>query len=300
MSALLPPTRRALLLGLAAAAAAPLSACAEEVRVAPPPKVPATPEIAALERGMLALVNRDRAANGKPPLVYDERLADVARAHAADMRDHRFFAHDSPTTGSLDDRLAAAGLSIAVARENLAEAVNVELAQQSLMKSKGHFENLMSEDVTHVGVGIVKGGLEDPNMMLFVQVFARTVSQESPEQAKLLVLQKITKSRGARGKPPPVVSAVLGELADKYVKLVDDSMDRSALDAIGAKVLGEVRDRGAGLTVIVSGQRVIAASEYEPSAVTLDKSSLTLGVGAAPAKDEKGRPAVKILVLVGP
>ena len=249
---------------------------------------------------MLALVNRDRAANGKPPLVYDERLADVARAHAADMRDHRFFAHDSPTTGSLDDRLAAAGLSIAVARENLAEAVDVELAQQSLMKSKGHFENLMSEDVTHVGVGIVKGGLEDPNMMLFVQVFARTVSQESPEQAKALVLQKITKSRAARGKPPPVVSAVLGELADKYVKLVDDSMDRSALDAIGAKVLGEVRDRGAGLTVIVSGQRVIAASEYEPSAVTLDKSSLTLGVGAAPAKDEKGRPAVKILVLVGP
>lgn len=294
-----PFPRREAALGLLALLTLPLVACDEPTRP-PPPKVPASPEIAPLERRMFELVNRDRAAHGKPALAYDPRLADVARAHAADMRDHRFFAHDSPTTGSLDDRLSSSQIWIAVARENLAEAADVELAQQSLMRSPGHFENLMAEDITHVGVGIVKGGLESRDMLLFVQVFARPVVQEKPEQARALVLEKITRARAARGKPAPNLSPVLSELAGKYVQLVDDTMDRAALDVVGSKVLADVRDRGAGLTVIVSGQRVIAASEYEPSAVMLDKSPLTIGVGAAPARDEKGRPAVKILVLVGP
>src|SRR5690606_5581227 len=143
--------------------------------------------------------------------------------------DGRFFAHDSPRWGTLDDRIARAGLSIATARENLAEAVDVEDAQRSLMKSPGHYENLMAGDVTHVGVGIVRGGVENPNMLLFVQVFARTVTQESPDEAKALVLAKITKARAAKGRPAPVVNTTLDALAEKYVERVDDEMGRSSL-----------------------------------------------------------------------
>ncbi|NUP04826.1 MAG: CAP domain-containing protein [Polyangiaceae bacterium] len=291
-----PLARREFLIGISVVSIG--AGCSESIE-APAPRVAATPEIAVIERKMHELVNRDRAAHGKAPLAYDDRLADTARAHAADMRDNRFFSHESPKWGSLDDRIARAKISVAVARENLAEAIDVDEAERSLMKSPGHFENLMADDVTHVGVGIVTGGVEHPNMLLFVQVFARTVNQETPAEAKAVVLAKITKARAANGKPAPTIHPVLDELAQKYVEEVDDSMDPGALDKLGVRVLADVKDRGAGLSVVVSGQRAIAASEYEPSALMTDKTPLSIGIGAAPAKDERGRPAVKILVLVG-
>lgn len=290
------PRRRAVLLTFGAAALG--TAC--DSATSPAPRVPATPQIHAIELKMHQLVNRDRASKGKPALAYDERLADIARGHAADMRDAHFFAHDSPRWGTLDDRIARAKLSIVTARENLAEAVDVDDAQRSLMASPGHFENLMADDVTHVGVGVVKGGVENPNMLLFVQVFARTVTQESPEEAKAIVLAKITKARAARGRSAPVLHETLDDLAEKYVDDVDDEMGRSSLDRAGTEILDELKRAGVtSLAVVVSGQRVVAASEYEPSPTMLEKQNLSLGIGAAAAKDERGRPAVKILVLMG-
>src|SRR5690606_9189214 len=73
------------------------------------PQVEASETIHRQEQEMFALLNRDRRAQGLPALSYDERLADVARYHSADMRDHQFFEHESPNSGSLDDRLNASG-----------------------------------------------------------------------------------------------------------------------------------------------------------------------------------------------
>lgn len=288
-----------MLASIAALSGTAAAACSEQIE-APPPRVPPTPEAHVLEQRMFVLVNRDRAQHGKPPLGYDETLADVARAHAADMHEHHFFAHESPTTGSLDDRLSRARISVATARENLAEAASVEQAQDSLMKSPGHFENLMAEDVTHVGIGVVAGGADHKEMSLFVQVFARRVVQEEPERAKAIALAKITEARRARGLPPPRLSPVLEALAGKLVAGVSDEMGRGSLDEVGAQVLAELKARNApNLTVLVSGQRMVAASEYEPSQALLERATIEIGIGAAPAKDDKGRPAVKILVLVG-
>src|SRR5579871_6683225 len=84
------------------------------------PKTPTTPEILAMEHDMFERLNRDRAAGGLPPLAYDDDLAAIGRAHSTDMRDHHFFAHESPTTGKLEDRLDRAGYLAIVGRENLA------------------------------------------------------------------------------------------------------------------------------------------------------------------------------------
>jgi len=247
---------------------------------------------------MFALVNRDRAAHGKPPLAYDERLSDVARGHADDMQRNRFFAHDSPTWGTLDDRLTRAQISLATARENLAEAVDVEAAEQSLMKSPGHFANVIADDVSHIGVGIVTGGAP-PSAMLFVQVFARPVVQESPKEAKAAVLARITSNRAAKGLKAPTIDPVLDELADQYVNEVDDEMSRGSLDSVGKRVLEDMTKKSrSSLAVVVSGQRVVAASEYEPTPSLLSKAELVLGIGAGKARDERGRPAVKVLVLM--
>lgn len=292
--------RRFVLLGLSSFAGATLLGCSEPPK-APPPRVKPTPQIHETELAMFKLVNRDRAANGKPALKYDESLADVARGHADDMRKNKYFAHDSPTWGTLDDRLARAQISVATARENLAEAMDVDEAERTLVASPGHFANIIADDVTHVGVGVVAGGVAHPDMLLFVQVYAKTVVQESPARAKEIVLAKITQVRADAGLPAPKVNATLEELAGRFVGEVDDAMDASTLDAVGKRVLAELK-KGAGaggLSVLVSGQRVVAASEYQPTQSIATKPTVELGIGAAAAKDDQGRPAIKVLVLVG-
>jgi uncharacterized protein YkwD len=292
--------RRFVILGLSSFAGAIVLGCTEPPK-APPPRVKPTPQIHETELAMFKLLNRDRAANGKPALQYDESLADVARAHADDMRKNKYFAHDSPTWGTLDDRLARAQISVATARENLAEAMDVEEAERTLVASPGHFANIVADDVTHVGVGVVAGGVAHPEMLLFVQVYAKPVVQESPSRAKEVVLARITEARAAKGLSAPKINARLEELAGRFVTEVDDAMDAASLDDVGKSVLAELK-KGAGaggLSVLVSGQRVVAASEYQPTQAIATKPEIELGIGAASAKDDHGRPAIKVLVLVG-
>ncbi len=277
---------------LALAASVAASACGE----AGPARVPASDEILAKEHEMHAAVNRDRAAAGLPPLEYDERLADIARAHALDMHQHLFFAHESPTAGTLDDRISRASYLAAVARENLAEAPDVALAEQGLMKSPHHHENLMATDVTRIGVGIVVGGVKDPRNLVFVQVFARPVKRQTPEEGKETVLETIAKARAARGLPAATVDPTLADLAASHLGDLPDDVPDAALHRIGKAVLSEANRQGA---ILVTGARVISATEYEPPEAALGKK-VSLGVAVGPAKDEHGHDAVKVLLIIGP
>jgi len=79
-------------------------------------------EIEKLERRMADLVNADRAKHKLPPLAYHNGLAAVGRAHSRDMNDHGFFAHESPRTGKVNDRVAKVGIPNRGVAENLAGA----------------------------------------------------------------------------------------------------------------------------------------------------------------------------------
>src|SRR5690606_3600973 len=118
-----------------------------------------------------------------------------------DMRDHQFFEHESPNSGSLDDRLNASGYLFLNARENLSEAPDVERSQAGLMLSPPHHENIMAADVTHVGIGIVPGGVVDPRNLTVTQVFAKPGRQESVEEARTSILRSIQSARAKRGLP---------------------------------------------------------------------------------------------------
>jgi uncharacterized protein YkwD len=41
---------------------------------------------------------------------------------------------------------------VATGRENLAAASSVDTAEDGLLKSPGHFANLMATDITHIGI----------------------------------------------------------------------------------------------------------------------------------------------------
>ncbi|MBI2896338.1 MAG: hypothetical protein HYY06_22465 [Deltaproteobacteria bacterium] len=114
--------------------------------------------LTAEEQELLALINTSRAEAGLQPLGIDANLSAVARAHSLDMSTSGFFAHVSPTTGELTDRLAAGEIRFESAAENIALNLSVEAAHRALMDSPPHRANLLSPDLTTLGVGIVSNG----------------------------------------------------------------------------------------------------------------------------------------------
>jgi uncharacterized protein YkwD len=124
------------------------------------------------EARMLALINRDRAAAGLPPVAGDGRLADVARAHSREMAETDFVAHNSPRTGTVLDRVQRAGIAPALIFENVGRAVSADQAESGFMSSPGHRGNILDRRATRVGIGIAIGKPVGGTTQLFVtQVF---------------------------------------------------------------------------------------------------------------------------------
>ena len=134
------------------------------------------------EQSMIQMVNAERAKLGLRKLVFDEKLAEAARAHSAEMRDRNYFEHQSPTPAlrePLDRYRAAFDATPLVVAENIYRAwgsqhqlsdEDVKAGHSALMKSPGHRANIVYPDVTRIGIGIVANAKGD---LWITQMFAR-------------------------------------------------------------------------------------------------------------------------------
>ena len=115
-------------------------------------------DIAAWEQEVFDLVNAIRAENDLPAYEYDEKLADVARAHSQDMIDREFFDHTNPDGDQPWDRMSAAGIRWYAAAENIAAGQRTpEEVVDAWMNSPGHRANILG-DCEYLGVGVALGG----------------------------------------------------------------------------------------------------------------------------------------------
>lgn len=249
---------------------------------------------------MFERLNRDRKARGLSPLRFDERLSDVARHHSADMRDHSFFEHDSPRTGGVDQRLDAAGYAFVTARENLSEAPDIERSQDGLLNSPPHYANIMSEDVTHVGIGIVQGGVVDPRNLTVTQVFARPAENEAPETARSRLLARLDRERAERQRRPVKRDERLMALAAEQLQTLDESGSDQSVDRAGAQIVAALEKSKAAGSLMVSAQVVAASERVAFPDVLLDASECAVGLALRRVRAERGRPALQLLLLVRP
>jgi len=120
------------------------------------------------EQEIVALVNRDRARAGLPPVAADARLAAIARAHCQDMIDHDFVGHLSPRTGTAMDRVRRAGLKPDIVFENVGRAYSPDQAESGFLGSPGHRGNLLDPRARRIGVGVVFGPEVTGTRPLFV------------------------------------------------------------------------------------------------------------------------------------
>lgn len=109
------------------------------------------------ESEMLRLLNGERVKNGLNPLKFDVEITRVARLKSQDMIDNNYFSHNSPTYGSPFEMLRTYGVKFIYAGENLAGNPSIKNAHESLMESKGHRENILNPNYTHIGIGVKEG-----------------------------------------------------------------------------------------------------------------------------------------------
>ena len=116
------------------------------------------------------LLNSDRIRYNLSPLALDPELCRIARIKSEDMRDNRYFAHESPTYGDVRHMLKQFGYSYTAAGENIAHHRDTEKAQAALISSPGHRRNILSTAYTKVGIGIA---FDAQGFIFATQIFAR-------------------------------------------------------------------------------------------------------------------------------
>lgn len=110
--------------------------------------------VATAEKNAVELMNADRRASGLSDLKVSSAVTAVARSHAQDMVNRKFFSHSNPDGKTPSDRLKAAGISYSAVGENIAENTSVQAAETAFMNSSGHRANILNSNYTTVGIGV--------------------------------------------------------------------------------------------------------------------------------------------------
>jgi len=155
-------------------------------------------EDSAAENELLESANQSREAAGVPPLRLDESLREAARAHArrmvaSDQLEHQFSGELSPL-----ERIAQVSpLKIDRAGENVAYAESSPKANEALMRSPPHRENLLDRGFNVAGIAAIwsKGRL------YVVQDFAHQVPSYTAQQSVKLIGRAVSQMRQQAGLP---------------------------------------------------------------------------------------------------
>lgn len=166
-----------------------------------PPVADAGPRLigTSAERQLFDLVNQARTQAGLLSLRPDEGLAEAARTHAVTMAAEGQLSHQFPGEPSLSQRLAAQSkLHMDRAGENVAYASSVEQAEDNLMHSPLHRQNLLDPGFNVAGFAVVQNG---PRFYV-VQDFGHSLQSISAPQAENTIAQHLEQMRAEENLPP--------------------------------------------------------------------------------------------------
>jgi len=232
------------------------------------------------------LVNRSRLEAGRQPLTHDSALADVARAHSADMMTGQFVGHRSPTTGLLTNRLQSTGYRSVSRGENVALNGSLFDAHAGLMWSLGHRKNILSPEFTHLGIGVVHGS----RGWYVTEVFTRpTPVIDDPEAAAYGLLEQIRDARSASGDSDAVVrrDPTLFRIARAAAKIPSNTPK---------EIVSTVREIGIGARTTVWTGQLATLEQFNPPAAVVKGEFARFGVGIAQDMSSSG-PSVRVVLI---
>ncbi|MBR3119980.1 MAG: CAP domain-containing protein [Oceanobacillus sp.] len=108
-----------------------------------------------MEQQIYDITNIIRHRHGKDKLDWEESVSNVAFLHSKDMEENNYFSHYSLNGDGLKERLEAGEVFYTAAGENIAaQYPDAPAAMEGWLNSEGHREALLSNDYTHIGVGV--------------------------------------------------------------------------------------------------------------------------------------------------
>lgn len=150
----------------------------------PPPKATSRPVVynevyvIELERAIHDRINAERVRAGLGILTYNDTLAQVAALHSTDMAEENYFAHEDESGCTSSCRVTKVGYDWRSVGENLfllkssnrysAEDASAIIVQ-GWMGSEGHRHNVLYDNFTQEGIGVVIKG----DAIYATEVFAR-------------------------------------------------------------------------------------------------------------------------------
>ena len=104
---------------------------------------------------VIRFTNKRRRQKGLARLKADPQLHRAAQGHAVDMDTvGRYLGHQSSDGRDFQDRIDEAGYEWRSIRENVASGQRTAKAVvRSWMNSPGHRANILSDDITEIGIG---------------------------------------------------------------------------------------------------------------------------------------------------
>ena len=246
------------------------------------------------ERMMFEMVNRARDDAGLPLLKYDDRLATVARLHSTDMLRNGFFAHISPTHGTLSNRLDRASIKALTFTENLSSNTDLGAAHRGLMDSPGHRKNILDPNVTHVGIGITRG----PNEQLYItQNFKQEFRAYDTDTLASNLLKEINAARAARDMSELKTHAMLSRIARENSRWM---LREKRLGSDRALALLKKEKPQFGVKVLLLKSTAPAAPEqFAVETENRKKKYAAIGIGIVQSASPSGEKFLWTTVLLG-
>jgi len=127
-------------------------------------------ELTQEELEFLNLINANRKNCGLSDLKIDNTVQNIARLKAQDLERNDYFAHQSPSYGTIQDMLISFGVSYDMAQENIAGNQNLAGAVEAWMNSESHKTNILNAEFNYTGVAIVESRTYGK---IFVEVFVK-------------------------------------------------------------------------------------------------------------------------------
>jgi len=156
------------------------------------------------EKLVFKATNVARVRNSLPPLIWDQRLSDIAYAHSADMIAREFFDHVNPDGLGPNERIhrqhrqfignTGENVSVIVGSPPLDPATIAERAMVGWLRSPPHLRNIQDREFTHLGVGVAFRGVEAKVTQAFMQVrgMLKEPAPESLRRGERLNLEVIS------------------------------------------------------------------------------------------------------------
>ncbi len=230
------------------------------------------------------MLSNSRRAASKQALERDAILVDVARAHSLDMATNGFLGHESPTTRTPNDRVANAGIRTGLVRENVGRGYSAQEIHDAWVASSGHNANLSSEDVSHVGVGVVAVAEGARTAFFATQVFVNLIPVVDLNAAPGELLEAYNGHRATRGDVPletePNLQNAAQLAAARFFAEPSTTTELVVDDATGSlRRFSIAYERLNGVMVVVD--RVEEAKNLQPIIAGDGRLARYVGIGVA-------------------